>query len=208
MEFARPRKGPPAAKGYRDPRMEARLDNNLDAGSREPLFPLETQLESSVCGDPEWLAGVNWGEPRPGHPEGATILHIAEVLANVERHAAREVDRRALRLVAMIHDTFKYQVDPESPRVGENHHGMLARRFAERYVDDAAILDIIELHDEAFNAYSMGIRRGDWGEANARAARLIRRLGDNLALYETFFRCDDETGGKDHAALEWFLAFA
>jgi hypothetical protein len=31
---------------------------------------------------------------------------------------------------------------------GENHHAMIARRFAERYVDDPKLLDVIELHDE------------------------------------------------------------
>jgi hypothetical protein len=169
-------------------------------------FAIETELEARVCGDPDWLTGAEWGDPRPGHPEGATKFHIAEVFANVDRYAANADDRARLRLIALVHDTFKHQVNPEKPRVGENHHGMLARRFSERYIADTALLDIIELHDDAFNAYSMGLRREAWVEADKRAQRLLDRLGPNRQLYLTFFRCDDETGSKDSEAFEWFAA--
>lgn len=169
-------------------------------------FETETETELRICGDPDWIAGAEWGEPRPGHPEGATKFHVAGVLANVDRYAANSDDRRKLRLIALVHDTFKHQVDAARPRVGGNHHGMLARRFAERYIEDSALLDIIELHDEAYNAYSTGMRRDAWGDADGRAIRLLLRLGASRGLYLTFFRCDDETGSKDRSAYEWFAA--
>jgi hypothetical protein len=167
-------------------------------------FEVENDTEARMRADPDWIAGAEWGDPRPGHPEGAAKFHVAEVLANVDRYAVNPEDRRRLRIAAITHDTFKNQVDETKPRVGENHHGMLARRFAERYVDDTALLDIIELHDEAYNAYSTGVRREAWAEADARAAKLLERLGVGRELYLTFFRCDDETGTKDHDALDWF----
>jgi hypothetical protein len=55
------------------------------------------------------------------------------VLANVDREARSPEERRQLRLVALVHDTLKHAVDPHRPATGENHHGMRARRFAERY---------------------------------------------------------------------------
>jgi hypothetical protein len=55
------------------------------------------------------------------------------VRANVNAVAVDSNDRVRLRLVALTHDTFKHLVNPERPRVGENHHSLIARRFAERY---------------------------------------------------------------------------
>jgi hypothetical protein len=88
--------------------------------------------------------------------------HVVEVLANVEDEAVNPRDRARLRLIALTHDTFKHLVDVRQPREGENHHAMIARRFAERYTDDAEVLDVIELHDEAFNAWVKRERGGKW----------------------------------------------
>jgi hypothetical protein len=168
-------------------------------------FGPESRLEAEIMRDPEWRRGVEWGDPRPGHPEGAVKYHLGEVLANVDRYAADGETRRRLRLIALTHDTFKHLVDRSRPRVGENHHGTIARRFIEPFIkDDTAVLDIIELHDEAYNAYLVGHRRGDWVKAEERARRLIERLGANLELYLTFYRCDNETGDKSVEPYDWF----
>lgn len=171
-------------------------------------FELEGELEERIAGDTEWQRGAEWGTPRPGHPEGAVKFHIAEVLANVDRYAKSDGDRSRLRLITLTHDTFKHRVDDSRPRVGENHHGLIARRFAERYVSDPIVLDIVELHDEAYNAYAMGARRRAWAEAEARAHRLLSRLGPSAGLYLTFFRCDNETGNKTPDAFEWFAGLS
>jgi hypothetical protein len=104
----------------------------------------------------------------------------------------------------LTHDTFKHRVDRDQPLTGENHHAMIARRFAERFVDDPALLDVIELHDEAFNSWVKGERGGKWDAAEARAMRLLDRLGDSRDFYIRFYRADNRTGSKDQAPLEWF----
>lgn len=171
-------------------------------------FSLETRLERRIAADPEWQAGLSYGRPRPGHPEGAVVHHIAEVLVNVDRFYGDSPLREKLRLIALIHDTFKYRVDPAHPRSGENHHGAIARRFAERYIADADLLSVIELHDEAYNAWQKGHRQGDWRRAEERARALLQRLGRNLDLYLAFYRCDNATGDKSRQPLEWFRALA
>ena len=170
-------------------------------------FQPETELEEQICADDAWLQGAMWGEPRSGHKEGQVKYHIAEVLANVDRLARTDEERRALRLIALVHDTFKYRVDPSKPRRGTNHHAVLARRFAERYLDDPAILEIIELHDEAFNSWRVGALKGRWNEADERASRLVGRLGTSLPLYVLFFRADNQTGSKECDSLVWFEQF-
>jgi HD domain len=167
-------------------------------------FKLETALEEKICADNEWQQGVSWGEPRPGHSEGQVMYHIAEMLENVDRLARGDEERRALRLIALIHDTFKYRVDFSKPRVGNNHHAVIARKFAERYIEDPAILEIIELHDEAFNSWRLGAFRGRWDEAEARASRLVAWLGSFLLLYVQFYGADNQTNSKEQDSLAWF----
>ncbi len=167
-------------------------------------FKLETQLEKKIGADNEWQQGIVWGKPRAGHHEGQVMYHIAEVLANVDRLARTDDERCALRLIALIHDTFKYRVDPSKPRVGDNHHAVLARTFAERYLNDPALLEVIELHDEAFNSWRMGASKGRWHEAEERASRLVARLGSYLPLYMRFFCADTQTASKERDALVWF----
>lgn len=164
----------------------------------------ESDLETRITDDPAWAEGAAWGTPRPGHPEGTVRAHIVEVLANVDDVALDPLDRQRLRLITLLHDTFKYRVDRTRPRAGENHHAMLARRFAERYVEDEEILEVIELHDEAYNAWARGHRHGRWDAAEARARRLVDRLGPSLGLYARFYRADNRTGSKDQAPLRWF----
>jgi hypothetical protein len=170
-------------------------------------FPLETALEARICADAEWKKGAGWGKPRPGHSEGVVMYHIAEVLANVDRLATTHEERRTLRLIALIHDTFKFRVDQSKPRMGANHHAVIARRFAERYLDDLALLEIIELHDEAFNSWRVGALKGRWKEAEERASRLVERLGSSLPLYVCFYRADNATGSKEDDSLIWFEQF-
>lgn len=154
--------------------------------------------------DPEWQQGVLWGKPRPGHYEGQVMYHIADVLANVDRIARTEEERRILRLIALIHDSFKYRVDTSKPRTGPNHHAYLARKFAERYIDNPALLELIELHDEAYNSWRLGALKDRWRDAEERANRLIARLGPLVPLYIQFFRADNHTASKRRDPLTWF----
>ena len=170
-------------------------------------FETETELEKDICADPEWQQGIIWGKPRTGHLEGPVMYHIADVLANVDRYATTEEERRALRLITLVHDAFKYRVDLSKPKIGENHHAFIARKFAERYIHDPALLEIIELHDEAYNSWRLGALRGKWDEDEARANRLVARLGSSLPLYIRFFRCDNQTVSKNSTPLAWFEQF-
>jgi len=171
--------------------------------SIESIIKPTTDLERRIISDPEFIEGALWGKPRNGHPEGAVIFHIADVLKNVEKLSTAETLEK-LRLIAIIHDSFKYKIDKAKPKSGENHHAMIARRFAEKYISDGSILDIIELHDEAYNAFNKGLRRGDWKGAELRAEKLIERLGDSLELFLTFYQCDNATGDKTSDDFVWF----
>lgn len=166
----------------------------------------ENGIEEAIISDDEFVVGVNYGKSRPGHPEGQVIYHIKEVLANVDKYS-NEYNRSKLRLIAILHDTFKFKVNQNLPKVGENHHGMLARRFAEKYIKDLGVLKIIELHDEAYNAWVKGGRHGDWYQAGRRATKLIIGLSEDdiLDLYVEFYMCDNKTGDKSQENYDWFI---
>jgi hypothetical protein len=170
-------------------------------------FELETELEKRIAADPEWQEGIDWGKPRTGHLEGPVKYHIADVLANIDRQCPTEEERRALRLVALIHDAFKYRVDESRPKIGNNHHAHIARKFAERYIHDPVLLDLIELHDEAYNSWRLGAHRNRWHHAEERLDNLLQKIGPALPLYVRFFHADSETDSKDPAPIAWFEQF-
>lgn len=168
------------------------------------MLNAENDLERLILSDPDMVKGLLWGKPRNGHPEGKVIYHVNHVLENINKLDISPEERDKLRLIAIIHDSFKYKVDLTRPKYGENHHAMIARRFAEKYVSDEEILMIIETHDDAYNAWGKGNRKGDWVSANERANKLIDRLGTSINLYMKFFSCDNETGDKTSECYVWF----
>ena len=85
---------------------------------------------------------------------------------------------------------------------------MIARRFAEGYISDENILEIIELHDEAYNAWQIIEWKADHQKAEARAKRLIERLNGNLDLYLSFYKCDNRTSNKSRVNYDWFSVLA
>ena len=164
-------------------------------------------VEVAICNDPEFEKGAMYGKPRSGHPEGAVIYHIQEVLANIDKFYGDDTDRDELRVIAIIHDTFKNKVDQTQPKAGENHHGMIARRFAEKFPLHQDVLTVIQLHDDAYNAWSAGGRHGDWYKAKKRASNLINALQveNCLDLYVKFYKCDNATGDKSQDNYKWFV---
>jgi hypothetical protein len=172
----------------------------------EDIIKPENQVERNIAGCPDFEEGALYGKARRGHPEGQVIYHIKEVLANVDKHAETDEEREKLRQIAILHDTFKHKVDRTKPKHGENHHGTIARRFAEDFITDKDVLEIIEHHDDAYNAWSKGDRDGDWGAAKRRAEKLIDALifAEVLNLYMAFYFCDNNTGDKSQDCYYWF----
>ncbi|MCP4438111.1 MAG: hypothetical protein GY810_04135 [Aureispira sp.] len=163
-----------------------------------------TEIEELIIREKSWVQGALWGEPRPGHPEGKVIHHIKEVLGNVDLATSDYKYQEQLRQITIIHDTFKYLEEISRPRRDwTKHHAVYARRFAEQFIDDDAVLDVIEWHDEAFYTWrylQMGLEQ----KAEKRLAKLYDRIGDNMQLFYLFFKCDTQTGDKYQQPVAWF----
>jgi len=172
----------------------------------ESLFRPETDLERHLLWAPEFRHGLLWGEPRFGHPEGQVALHIREVLDNIDGvPSLSKHERVQLRLIALVHDTFKYAEDRSRPRDWSKHHGLLARHFLEPYTSDTSVLDVVETHDDAYYAWLDARHAFRNAVPNGKSlSKLLQRVGYCLQLYYTFFKCDTQTGDKTQASVKWF----
>ena len=164
-------------------------------------FEPETELESRLASDPELCAGLAWGEPRPGHPEGAVGSHVADLLQTIDDDCTTGELRRQLRVIALVHDAFKYRVHDWRPKTGGNHHAARARSFAERYIDDESMLAAIELHDRPYAIWRKMQRTGTLDEGAF--ADMMRRVRDP-ELFIRFIELDGSTEGKNPEPIRWF----
>jgi hypothetical protein len=156
-------------------------------------FRPETALEGAIFADPGLRAGLVWGLPRLGHPEGSVGQHVAAIVRCIDDGDPLRAD---LRVLALVHDAFKAAVDPAAGWSRDNDHAVLARRFAERFTSDERLLVTLEFHDEP---YWLWRTRAD--DATFDAA--LERIPD-VALFVRFVELDASTEGKDVSFLWWF----
>jgi hypothetical protein len=175
--------------------------DRVDASQLIPGFEPETELERRLADDPQMLRGLAWGEPRAGHPEGPVGTHVSHLLEALERSGESGERRELLRFIVLVHDSFKAQVRERLPRVGENHHAMRARRYAEKLIDDERVLATIELHDRPYSLWRKMHRRGKVDERGFR--RMMKRIPDP-ELFLRFIELDASTEGKRPEPVEWF----
>jgi len=165
----------------------------------------ENRLERRICNDPDFIQGVMYGKERKGHPEGNVIFHIQEVLKNIDKYHKNDKQlREKLRIITLIHDSFKYKVDSRLPRLGDNHHSRIACEFGKKYIDEVDILQVIRYHDDAYNIWKKATKTGDWEKAEILIMNVLLNKVANVKLYMMFYRCDNETGDKTQEDLIWF----
>lgn len=175
----------------------------IDIDFETELNP-ETVLERRLLQQPDFVHGLLWGTPRYGHPEGEIYKHIKEVLENIESLDIDPLSRQRLRLIAFAHDTFKYKEDKSVPRDWSKHHSIYARKFLEKLTDDQIVLDLIELHDEAYYIWRTLHLYHQPRKGAIRLQSLLDRIGEHIQLFYLFFKCDTLTGDKNLAPLRWF----
>lgn len=154
---------------------------------------------------PEFVEGMYWGKPRYGHPEGEVLYHVREVLDNVDKIPNITIaEREKLRLITITHDTFKFAEIKATPRDWNLHHGILSRNFIQQFIADTTILDIVELHDEAYYCWRNTKNGNDYETIKYSLSDLLWRVNPYLKLYYLFFKCDTQTGDKTQQPLKWF----
>lgn len=165
-----------------------------------PGFSPENELERALAADKRLHAGLVWGEPRTGHPEGTVGAHVADLLEMLESWGEPEPLRSELRFLALVHDSLKGEVKDWLPKTGENHHATRARRLAERYTDDERLLATLEQHDRPYAIWRRMKRKGRLDEGAFQD--MLDRIPDRR-LFLRFVELDGSTEGKAREPVSW-----
>src|SRR5215510_14933318 len=157
-----------------------------------------------ITSDPRYQRNLDWGEVRPGHPEGTIRAHIAEVEANLEtlRPKLSVTDYWRLKVLVHTHDTFKADAQHGVAITAPNSHASLARAFLADFCDDADMLAMVQYHDEPFALWRQVAAKGKCNQE--RLAALLTRIRD-WNLFLAFNIVDGCTEGKGRAPLRWFF---
>jgi hypothetical protein len=162
------------------------------------------EIFAAITSDARYQRNLDWGEVRPGHPEGTIRAHIAELERNLERLRAKlsETDYWRLKVLVHTHDTFKGEAQAGAPIAAPDSHASLARAFLAEFCDDADMLVMVQYHDEPFALWRQFKFKGRLNEE--RLATLLASIRD-WNLFLAFNIVDGCTEGKQRDSLRWLF---
>ncbi len=158
----------------------------------------------SIVADERYQRNLDWGESRPGHPEGTVRAHIAEIEPNLDALAPKlsETDRWKLRLLIHTHDSFKAESKPGVPITDPASHASLVRSFLGEFCPDEDLLAMVQYHDEPFALWRQVEAKGKYNQQ--RMESLIGNIKD-WNLFLAFNIIDGCTEGKSRDPLRWLF---
>ncbi|HEY7330789.1 MAG TPA: hypothetical protein VH592_24320 [Gemmataceae bacterium] len=158
----------------------------------------------AIVADLRYQANLDWGEARPGHPEGTVRAHIAEIERNLEvlKPQLSEPDYWKLKLLLHTHDAFKRDSQPGVPIAHPRSHASLARAFLSEFCDDGDMLAMVQYHDEPYALWRQVETKGSYNQE--RFAALLNNIKD-WNLFLAFNIIDGCTDGKDREPLRWLF---
>lgn len=158
----------------------------------------------AIVNDPRYLRNLDWGEARPGHPEGTVQAHVEEIERNLEAMRPRlsETDYWKMKLLVHTHDTFKGEAQPGVAITDPRSHATLAREFLAGYCADPDLLAMVQYHDEPFALWRQFESKGKYNQD--RFAALLKSIKD-WNLFLAFNIIDGCTEGKSRAPLVWLF---
>jgi hypothetical protein len=178
---------------------------NLGAHARVLAHMIDYKLAfEALVKDPRYLNNLDWGEARPGHPEGTVRAHIAELEANLESLQPKlsDTDYWKLKLLIHAHDTFKAEAHRGVAITHPHSHASLARAFLAEYCPDADLLAMVQYHDEPFALWRQARSKGTYDQD--RFAALLGNIKD-WNLFLAFNIIDGCTKGKSPEPRTWLF---
>jgi predicted Zn-dependent protease len=163
------------------------------------------EMIEKILADPRYQTNIEYGEPRPGHPEGKVKVHIADLESNLEQLTRRGISSEEywkLKFIIHVHDTFKAEAEQHVPIRYSLSHASLAREYASQYTDDQDLLNIIQFHDKGYSLWLDYSKNGSYNPLSFQ--RLLDTIKD-WDLFLMFTIVDGRTKGKDISKLIWFI---
>jgi hypothetical protein len=177
----------------------------LNSPELQTLLLPENDLEAQILSIEDVLQGMQWGFPRFGHPEGKVMFHVRDIYDNIDTLNLDLEIRRKLRLIALVHDTFKFKENrKEVAKDSTKHHAYLAYDFLSKFTEDQDVLQVVKTHDDAYYAWRCAYAYRDPESAKIKLDKLLKANRDHLELYYAFFVCDTRTGDKNQSPIRWF----
>ena len=166
---------------------------------------------TSIFKDPRYKAGLRYGVPRKGHPEGTVGKHLVDLQCNlVKMRTGGIVDVKSdeywkLFILILVHDIMKHAATPDSAIADPNSHASLARKFLAEFSDDEDLQNIVQAHDENLALWLNFKTRGhvNFGRLQDRVINKIKDI-ELLLLFQII---DGATEGKTDMKemLRWFV---
>jgi len=159
----------------------------------------------AILQDPRYLANLDWGKPRAGHPEGTVRAHIAEIERNLEalRPKLDDVEYSKLKLLIHTHDSFKAEAAPGVAITDPKSHASLARAFLAEFCDDTDLLAMVQYHDEPYALWRQVEHKSSY---NAKRFEALLNAIRDWNLFLAFNIIDGCTEGKGRKPLIWLFA--
>ena len=175
-------------------------DNTRD--ERDEVARLEGAL-SAIVDDDRYRTLVEWGSPRPGHPEGTIRAHIEDLEANLAAIEAplTPLQRARIRLLIHVHDTFKSRAAAGVAIDHPRSHASLARAYLLEFLEDEELATMVQWHDLPYALWRKWRRTGRIDEDRLQRLDAI----DDWTTFTAFLVVDGCTAGKDRSPLRWFL---
>jgi len=158
-----------------------------------------------IKADPCYQKNIEYEPCHDGHPEGKIKYHIADLEANLEILAGKNIsesDYWKLKFIIHVHDLFKVDAQNGLPTLHPQNHASLAKQYASQYTDDTDLLNMIQFHDENYKLWREYLQTKIY---NRERFQVLLDTIKNWDLFLIFIIIDGCTIGKDPAKIRWFI---
>ena len=157
------------------------------------------QLVDKIVGSADWALAQDWGEPRPGHPEGTIGRHVLEqVIPFIDRWYSALPEYWDLVALAYLHDIGKPITRHENGRLVGDPHSVISAQIAQKLGAPDRLVQVIYSNDRAHSHWrklqdKKGIWTADrWSEdRRQKFVTEFGRKGLELRLLVLFHRADN-----------------
>jgi hypothetical protein len=162
------------------------------------------KIFAAITRDPRYQRNLDWGQPRPGHPEGTIRRHIAEIERNLDvlRPKLSDTEYWQLKVLIHTHDTFKGEATRGVTIAAPGSHASVARAFLAEFCDDVDLLDMIQNHDEP---YALWRKFESTGKLDLKRTETLFDVIKDWNVFLAFILVDGCTEGKSREPLRWWF---